>query len=282
VVVAKTIVKTPTNINFIGESKMKLRNLLAVTELLSLNCVVNANNNPQKKVPPTVAIIPSNAISSGDLDNSTKWIEAHDGGTPGTSKGTTNYPAKLGYSDSREFDMTYTHRAGERWANGFARKDPNSTHFVLDTWIYLPNPSEVMNLEIDVNQVLANGETVILGTQCAGINGYWGYAFTGPLKNEDHWMETKVKCNPAKWTANVWHHLQIGMHRDAAAGGVTHDFIVFDGVYNALPAATSTLISAHFLDWTAGQIETQFQIEGSNLIGGRATAYIHNLTVYRW
>lgn len=221
--------------------------------------------------------IPPDAISSGDLDESDNWTEEHDGGTKGKSTGTTVYPASTTmYDDARMFSMTYTDHAGERWGNTFA-SDKEATHFVLDTYVYLPNPSEVWNLELDVNQVLADGKTIILSTQCSGVHGRWAFGYTeGRL---DHWWDTKLHCNPAEWTANVWHHVQIGEHRDAN-GMVTHDWVILDGVYNAFEDATR--VSGRFIGWVPGHINTQFQLEGTSVTSGTATAYVHAFTVYRW
>lgn len=230
-----------------------------------------------EKVDASSPLIPANAISSGDLDGSSKWTEEHDGGTPGKSKGSTSYPAKAPtYGDAREFYMTYSDEAGERWSNTFT-KDAEATHFVLDTYVLLPNPSEVKNLELDINQVISDGETIILSTQCSGETGSWEYGDT--VGKHDHWKSTNIKCDPKNWTANVWHHVQIGEHRDDN-GFVTHDWVTVDGNYNAFENAT--LESAHFLDWGAGDINTQFQIEGASAGSGSVTAYIHKFTVYRW
>src|SRR5882757_5048255 len=40
-------------------------------------------------------------------------------------------------------------------------------------------------------------------------------------------------CDPRKWAPNVWHHILIGMHRDAN-GVVTHDWVNFDGTASRL------------------------------------------------
>jgi hypothetical protein len=221
--------------------------------------------------------IPSNAISSGDLDSSSKWTEDHDGGTPGSSKGSTVYPASTPlYDDARKFYMTYTDEAGERWSNTFVH-DTVSTYFVLDVYVFLPSPSEVKNIEMDINQVTSNGETIILSTQCSGEIGQWEYGDS--VGSHDHWKSTGIACNPKNWAANVWHHVQIGEHRDTG-GFVTHDYVILDGAYHAFNNAT--LESAHFLDWGTGDLNTQFQIEGSSSKSGTVTAYIHKLTIYRW
>jgi hypothetical protein len=181
------------------------------------------------------------------------------------------------YDDARKFYMTYSDQAGERWSNTFA-KDTESNYFVLDTYVLLPNPSELKNLELDINQVIANGETIILSTQCSGEIGQWEYGDS--VGKHDHWKSSGIKCNPADWKANVWHHVQIGEHRDSTNGFVTHDYVIVDGVQSFFKDAT--LESAHFLNWGAGDVNTQFQIEGASKGSGSVTAYIHNFTVYRW
>jgi hypothetical protein len=226
---------------------------------------------------PPVTGIPSYAASSGDLDGSDKWTEEHDGGTPGKSKGSTVYPSSTPlYDDARKFYMTYSDQAGERWSNTFTH-DAQSTYFVLDTYILLPNPSEVKNVELDLNQVTSNGETIILSTQCSGEIGQWEYGDT--VGSHDHWKSSGIKCNPAEWKANVWHHIQIGEHRETN-GFVTHDYVTIDGVKSLFKNAT--LESAHFLNWGAADLNTQFQIEGASSGSGTVTAYIHKFTIYHW
>ncbi len=228
-------------------------------------------------IPPAAAYgLPPNAVSSGDLDTQAGWSQIHDGGTPGTSRGSTLYPATTPlYDDAREFYMTYTDRAGERW-NITPNTDAAATHFVLDTYVFLTNPAEVMNLELDINQVNSNGETVILSTQCAGIVGSWEAGYTAGKK--DNWWASGIKCDPRTWTANTWHHIQIAVHRNPN-GTVTHDWVSLDGVYHTW---NYTHICGRYLGWQPGDINVQYQIEGNNKTSGSVTSYIHKLTVYRW
>ena len=226
---------------------------------------------------PQLAIgIPTNAVSSGDLDGQGPWGQGHDGGTPGSSRGSSVYPATTPlYDDAREFYMTYTDRGGERW-NLSLPSSTSVTHFVLDTYVFFPNPSEVLNLEMDINQVMSNGETVIFGTQCSGVTGTWESAYTSGKR--DHWWSSNIKCNPAQWAANTWHHVQVGMHRDNN-GAVTHDWVNLDGThYNW----GYTHESAQFLGWARGVVDVQYQIEGSSKTSGSVTSYIHKMTIYRW
>jgi hypothetical protein len=226
---------------------------------------------------PNLAVsIPANAVSSGDVDGKGPWGQGHDGGTPGSSRGSTVYPATTPlYDDAREFYMTYTDRGGERW-NLSLPSSTSATHFVLDTYVFFPTPSEVLNLEMDINQVMSNGETVIFGTQCSGVTGTWEAAYTAGKR--DHWWSSNIKCNPAQWAANTWHHVQVGMHRDSS-GAVTHDWVNLDG---AQYVWGYTRESAQFLGWARGVVDVQYQIEGSSKKSGAVTSYVHKMTIYRW
>jgi hypothetical protein len=244
--------------------------------VVSTAFTVGSASTPSAPGTPATYGIAANAISSGDLDGKTTWGQIHDGGTPGTSRGSSVYPATTPlYDDARKFYMTYTDHAGERWNLDFG-KDAKSTYFVLDTYVYLPNPSEVLNLEMDINQVTANGETVILSTQCAGTTGTWEAGYTSG--KYDHWWSSSIKCNPKSWSANVWHHIQIGMHREPN-GVVSHDWVNFDGTHHTWGYVRE---SAHFLGWAPATVNVQFQIEGANSSSGSVMSYIHKLTIYRW
>jgi hypothetical protein len=107
----------------------------------------------------TVYALPSYAIPSANLDGvGGGWAAEHDAGTPGSSKGSMVYPASTpSYDDAREFYMTYTNHGGERWHVSFGN-NATSMNFVLDTYIYIVNPSQVQNIELDLNQVISNGE----------------------------------------------------------------------------------------------------------------------------
>jgi hypothetical protein len=226
--------------------------------------------------PPAGYGIPPNAIAFADLDTRSGWNQIHDGGTPGTSRGSTVYPASTPLNDdAREFYMTYTDHAGERWSL-VAGNTTAATHFVLDTYIYLPNPSQVMNLEMDINQVTSNGQTVILGTQCAGIDGAWEAAYTSG--KYDHWWASGIKCDPRTWSANTWHHVQIAMHR-GSDGIVVHDWVVLDGVLQSWGYSHE---SAHSLGWEPSLVTVQYQIEGNNTASSSITTYIHEMTIYSW
>jgi hypothetical protein len=222
--------------------------------------------------------IPSNAISSGDLDDSSKWKWHHDSGTSGNSKGSSLYPMRnLSLDDTaREFYVTYTDNGGELSSVDFAH-DTTSTHFVYDTYIYLTEPSQVQNVELDMNQVLSDGKTVILATQCSSYSNTWEWStITG--SGGAQWHASNIACCPKTWTANAWHHIQIATHRDST-GVVTHDWVILDGALSQFQNATGS--SAPKLGWGIGDLVLNFQLDGAGS-SGSITAYVDQMTVYRW
>jgi hypothetical protein len=219
--------------------------------------------------------IPSNAISSEILDGKS-WLYERDLAVSGDARGSTVYPATTPlYDDAREFYMTYSSRGGERWHLAFA-KDTESTHFVYDTYIFIVDPTQVANIELDMNQVMSNGKTVIFGTQCSTYSKTWEYTVN---TGGSHWVPSNIACNPRTWTANTWHHVQIASHRDSN-GYVTYDWVNVDGTHNVFINAKGD--SARSLGWGKGTLLINFQLDGANKDGGTIQAYAHELTVLRW
>jgi hypothetical protein len=220
--------------------------------------------------------IPSNAVASADLDTSRNWAYEHDAGTPGSSHGSTAFPATTPlYDDAREFYMTYSGHGGERWHNSFAN-DPASTHFVLDTYVYVANPDQLANLELDLNQVMSDGKTVIFGTQCSSYSHTWEWTY---YSGGWHWHSSNISCDTKTWAAHTWHHIQIGFHRDSN-GTVTHDWVTFDGTHSTFSGATS--LSAKDLGWAHGSLVMNVQMDGASTGSSSVTAYFHKMTFYRW
>jgi hypothetical protein len=222
--------------------------------------------------------IPSNAIASSGLLGASSWKWNHDAGTPGTSIGYTTYPVSSPSVDNlaREFSVSYSDHGGEIYHLSFAN-DSSATHFVYDTYIYLTDPSQAKNIEMDVNQVIPNGQTMILGTQCSGYSGTWEY--TVVWSGGPHWKPSNLPCDPTKWTAKTWHHVQIASHRDQY-GNATYDWVTFDGVQSYFSGATGA--DALSLGWKAGDLLLNFQLDGSSVYSGSIQTYLDKLTIYRW
>ena len=222
--------------------------------------------------------IPTDATSSGFLEGSAKWEWNHDPGTPGNSVGSSQFPVTSPSMDSkaREYSFSYSDHGGEIYHLSFGR-DALATHFVYDVNVYLTDPSQTQNIEMDMNQVIADGQTVILGTQCAGGSGTWEYTTTS--SSGTHWSKSNIPCDPTKWLANTWHHIQIATHHDAT-GLVTYDWVNVDGTYSDFQNATG--ISALSLNWAAGDLLLNFQLDGASPASGSATVYTDQLQIYRW
>jgi hypothetical protein len=222
-------------------------------------------------------LVPPTAESSGDLSGSGRWQWNHDKGTPGTSVGYSSYPVGNPSLDgrSREFSVSYWRYGGEIYHVSFGN-DRYATHFVYDTYVYLVDPSQVQNLEMDMNQVTSDGKTIIFGTQCSSISKTWDYAYE--TSNHPHWHATNVPCNPRTWAANKWHHVQIGMHRSGDV--VTHDWVSLDGAVHYFANATAPAgLSLH---WAEGDLLLNVQFDGENSGSGSIKAYLDKLIIYRW
>jgi hypothetical protein len=223
----------------------------------------------------TSGSIPSIAVASANLDGK-GWIAQQDEGTPGDARGSSSFPATTpSYDDAREFYMTYSKHGGERWHVSFA-KDASATHFVYDTYVYIVDPAQVANLELDMNHVMSNGATVIFGTQCSSYTRTWEYTY---VSGGAHWKSSNIPCNPKTLAAKTWHHIQIASHRNSG-GDVTYDWVNVDGTHSVFKNAT--VYSAEQLGWARGDLLINFQMDGVNEGSGSITAYIHKLTIFRW
>lgn len=226
--------------------------------------------------------IPSNAARVSGIQALDNWKAVNDNGTGGGyAKGSMNIvgtPSRNG--GTRAFHTQFSNYGGERFYASFD-DDTDSTNFVYDAWVYIPNSSgsnTIANIEMDLNQVMPNGQTVIFGFQCDGYSHTWDYTANRgtPQRPSDVWIHSKAYCNPREWSRNVWHHVQIHYSRDGA-GKVYYDAVWLDGLRLNIGAAVP---SAFALGW-APTLLTNFQVDGLGA-GGSNTVYISDLTVYRW
>ena len=228
----------------------------------------------------TVAAIPTDAISVGSLQTLSNWVAQPDTGSGGRSVGSMsliNSPSLSG--NARKFVSNYLAYGDQRFYASFG-DDTVSTNFFYDAWVYLPSPSiSIANLEMDMNQVMSNGQTVIFGIQCDGWSGTWDYTANQgtPQHYVDVWLHSKAACNPRQWSTNTWHHVQISYSRDNS-GNVTYGSVWLDGAQSILNV---TVPSAFALGW-APTLLTNFQVDGYLATSGIATAYLDDLTIDRW
>jgi len=240
------------------------------------SCVANV----AVTVTSTADSVPASATQISNLQVSGTWTHVHDPGTPGTSTGSTGLMATPSRSgNARQMSTTYSNYGGERYATSFS-DDTSSHNFVYDAWVYIKgSASSLANIEMDLNQVIGNGWTVIMGFQCDGWSSTWDYtenkgSATSPT---DKWIHTGVKCNPRNWAVNVWHHVQIAYYCDDQ-GHVTYKSVTFDGTSHAL---NITVFSGFALGW-GKTVASNFQVDGATVAQATSNVLLDDLTVSRW
>jgi hypothetical protein len=227
----------------------------------------------------TNPLLPPDPITVSSVEKLSNWKGTHDSGTSGSATGKTNLVVSPSISgNSREFTTSYTNRGGERFSSSFG-EDRTSTNFLYDAWVYPTDSAKnVANLEMDLNQTMPNGQTVIFGFQCSAYSGTWEYSenLGTPEHAKGHWAATKAACDVSKWTPNTWHHVQVSYSRNDS-GMATYQAVYFDGVKSDINV---TVLAARAMGWGSSLV-TNFQIDGKGA-SGSAALYLDNLVVYRW
>ena len=224
--------------------------------------------------------VPSNAAVVSSIQTLGDWVTYHDPGTYGSSGGAmwmSGSPSLSG--NALGLYTTYSYYGGQRYYASFG-DDTNAKNFVYDGWVYLGDSSgSISNLEMDMNQVMPNGQTVIFGFQCDSWSGTWDYAENGgtPTAPVDYWLNSSASCNVQNWGQNAWHHVQISYSRDDY-GDVTYQSVWLDGNQQQINA---TVPSAFALGW-APTLLTNFQVGSYDPDWSSSTVYLDNLTISRW
>jgi hypothetical protein len=225
-------------------------------------------------------LVPSTAVSVSSIQAMGNWAAEHDTGGPGSSSGSTKIVSSPSlHGSTREFVTKYSDAGDERYSLSFA-DDTSSTNLFYDAWIYVTSSaSHIANVEMDVNQVMANGQTVLIGVQCDGYSGTWDYTENegSAQKVKPHWVhKSGANCNPRSWSQNTWHHVQASFSR-TDSGSITYHSVWFDGAEISL---NETVFGAADLGW-GPVINTQFQVDGLGS-SGTTTVYLDSLTISRW
>jgi hypothetical protein len=224
--------------------------------------------------------VPSNAVSVSNIQALGDWVSLDDPGTAGVAAGAMTMvgsPSITG--NALEFYTTYSYYGGELYYATFG-DDTTSSNFVYDGWVYLTNSAgSIANVEMDMNQVMPNGETVIFGFQCDGWNGTWDYTENAgtPTAPVDHWVQSSAACNVQNWSQYAWHHVQVSYSRDAY-GNVTYQSVWLDGNQQQINA---TVPSAFALGW-GPTLLTNFQVDSFVPGWSSSTVYLDYLTISRW
>jgi hypothetical protein len=225
-------------------------------------------------------IVPSNATVVSNLEAMGGWQKEHDDAGPGSSSGSTwtvSSPSVGG--SSREFVTDFSGNGDERYSIQYS-DDNQAQNFYYDVWIYVTSSSNhIGNLEMDTNQSMPNGKTVLIGVQCDGYSGHWSYnANLGSSSNPRlAWVpKSGTTCNPRSWSQYTWHHVQAYYTHDDS-GNITYHSVWLDGVETQLNV---TVFGGADLGW-GNALNTQFQVDGFNS-SGHNTVYIDKLTISRW
>ena len=230
-------------------------------------------------VPDPTSSVPTDALVFSKIQDLTTWQGVNDSGSGGSSTGTTTLLTSPSLSGlSREFATSFTNYGGERYYTIIGANTAVS-NFLYDGWVYISrSANSIANIEMDMNQVMANGQTVIYGFQCDGWTGTWDYTEnSGTAANYvDAWVKSNAPCNPQTWSVNTWHHVQISYSRDQY-GSVTYRSVWLDGVEQDFNA---TVPSSFALGWSSVLL-TNFQIDGYTT-SGSSTLFLDELTVYAW
>lgn len=240
--------------------------------------VVNVQSGTSTETSDT--LVPSDAVAVSSIQALGGWAAEHDDGGPGSSSGSTSIvssPSK--YGSTRRFETSYSNGGDERYSVSFS-DDANDTNFFYDAWIYLTSSaSDIANLEMDVNQVMADGKTVLIGVQCDGYSGEWAYTVNKGSSSDPKpsWVgKSGTHCNPRSWSQNTWHHVQAYYSRDDS-GNITYHSVWLDGAESSI---NETVYGAASLGW-GPTINTQFQVDGLGS-SGHTTVYLDALTISRW
>lgn len=229
----------------------------------------------------TSSTVPAHAVSVSNLQASGRWKHDHDAGTPGKSSGTMELaksPSRSGHA--RHLATSYVNYGGERYSTSFSDKS-GAHNFVYDAWVYIAESNKnIKVLEMDLNQVIGNGWTVIMGFQCDGWSKTWDYTANlgTAAKPKDKWLHSSSKCDPKKWAANAWHHVQIEYSR-ADSGHVTYKSVALDDQKQSLNVK---VFSAFDLGWRGDTILTNFQVDGATKGKAKSDIFLDGLNVSYW
>jgi hypothetical protein len=198
-------------------------------------------------------------------------------------------PVYGGNSKSRDFTMSYYDIGeGVRWfdARLYKTTNPNDDlddHFLYDTYVYIPDVTQVENIEMDVNHSVSSTNTLyILAAQCSLDAGVW------EVTVNHGWKQTDISCQRSTVTPGTWHHFQIETHHDSS--GSHYDAVALDGVVSNVTCAQSDCgVNPPTVPGWGGVLGPNFQLDGEKAspdhageIVGTATAYVNNFTIYHW
>lgn len=244
--------------------------------------------------------------ASGAPDNT--WFWMWDSGTGGCtiSSDTNTYAAPAGSptmdNKTRLFYVDWQYNPSfnglqdpsERYSIDYQQNASAADYFVYDTYIYITDPQNLQNIEMDTNQVDSSGNVLILGLECVHSANTWEFTTYDPNTGGSTWRNpvgtgwTQDPCDPQKWPANTWNHVQLAGHRDSS-GDAFYDAITFNGTTTFLSGWNG--YSTFPLGWNPGDLVLNFQLDGDDCPNGTtcppypemtATVYVDGMNMIFW
>lgn len=224
------------------------------------------------------SIVPSSAVSVSSIQGMS-WAASHDDGAQGSAHGSTSKVGSPSHgSSTRKFESSFKNDGAMRFSANFGDNE-SATSFMYDAWIYVTSSIDhIQNVEMDVNQTMSNGDTVIFGMQCNGAADRWDYTenLGSASHPKGHWAHSSAHCDLHSWKKDAWHHVQIEYSR-TSGGHITYKYVWFDGAKSTID---KTVFGARSMGW-GSTLSTNFQLDGEGG-SGSATVYLGGLTIYRW
>lgn len=232
--------------------------------------------NPPPPPPFGLFLLPAGVVPAITKLDALAWVGTKDAATAGTATFQTEYPVTVGGKQARSFSTKYALGAGVRFSCIYEPlNDPTSTHFIYAGYLWIDDPSQVGQMELDNNQVTADGRTYIFGVQANANDGCWDITTMDP---NARWLPTPAKANLHSWPAKTWLRFEIMSHRDNA-GNITYDAIYLNGTTVQIG---KTLPSAQKLGWNIGRLLVNWQLGGLSGKSGAIQAYGSEIEVAKW
>lgn len=208
------------------------------------------------------------------LDALAGWTGVHDAATPGTASGGTTFPVDMGGRNARLFSMSYTQNGGMRFHCPYGQ-DTASKHFVYAGDLFIDGPQPIAQMELDNNQVTADGKTYIFGAQ-QNVNDL-AWDVSSAVLGKSKWNPTAMAANPKTWPVGEWMHFEIFSERDDA-GNITYRAIHWNGKTMALNLKYTGALP---LGWKVGVELVNCQINGYGAAGS-IKVYGSNFQIAKW
>lgn len=160
---------------------------------------------------------------------------------------------------------------GERW-HITPTLDTSHTYYVYDTYINVPDPTLLWEIEMDTN-VTIGGQTYLFGVECDYGDQVW------KITNSSGWADSGAACT-RDLLPTGWHRVQVQYH--ISSGRLVYDMAKIDN--NAPEVFTNTDGGPpRGLGWADGVLlNFQLNNDGTTHPSGSTTVQLDHMTIWRW